>query len=66
MWGYIKFESLRDFRHWKPHYPKSVQRVDPVTGVEATILNVKKPKTMKNIPVPKMVQDFYKGFLGWV
>ncbi|XP_022040087.1 uncharacterized protein LOC110942621 [Helianthus annuus] len=65
MWGYIKFESLKNFRHWKPHYPKRVQRVDPVTGVEETILNVKKPKTMKNIPVPKMEQDFYKGFLGW-
>ncbi|XP_021975049.1 FK506-binding protein 5-like [Helianthus annuus] len=50
----------------KPHYPKRVQRVDPVTGVEETILNVKKPKAMKNIPVPKMEQDFYKGFLGWV
>ncbi|XP_022019270.1 RNA polymerase-associated protein LEO1-like [Helianthus annuus] len=49
----------------KPHYPKRVTRVDPVTGVEETILNVKKPKTMKNIPVPKMEQDFYKGFLGW-
>ena len=66
MWGYIKFESLKNFRHWKPHYPKRVQRVDPVTRVEETILNVKKPKTMKNIPVPKMDQDFYKGFLGWV
>ncbi|XP_021974572.1 FK506-binding protein 5-like [Helianthus annuus] len=49
----------------KPHYSKRVQRVDPVKGVEETILNVKKPKTMKNVPVPKMEQDFYKGFLGW-
>ncbi|XP_021991352.1 uncharacterized protein LOC110888122 [Helianthus annuus] len=66
MWGYIKFESLKNFRHWKPHYPKRVQRVDPVTGIEETILNVKKPKAMKNIPVPKMEQEFYKGFMGWV
>ncbi|XP_035845237.1 glutamic acid-rich protein-like [Helianthus annuus] len=63
--GYIKFESLKGFRHWKPHYPKRVRRVDPETGVEEMILNVKKPKTMKTIPVPSMEQDFYKGFLGW-
>ncbi|KAJ0466323.1 hypothetical protein HanIR_Chr14g0670781 [Helianthus annuus] len=66
MWGYIKYESLREFRHWRPRYPKRVQRVDPETGVTETILNVKKPRTMKTIPIPKMEQDFYKGFLGWV
>ncbi|MFS7988330.1 hypothetical protein Hanom_Chr11g01033491 [Helianthus anomalus] len=66
MWGYIKYESLKEFRHWKPHYPKRVRRVNPETGVEETILNVKKLKTMKTIPMPPMGQDFYKGFLGWV
>ncbi|KAJ0508799.1 hypothetical protein HanIR_Chr11g0521371 [Helianthus annuus] len=66
MWRYIKYESLKEFRHWKPHYPKRVQRVDLETGVVETILNVKKPKTMKTIPVSPMEQDFYKGFLGWV
>ncbi|XP_021985429.1 uncharacterized protein LOC110881480 [Helianthus annuus] len=66
MWGLIKFDALKDFKHWKPHYQKRVQRVDPVTGIEETILNVKKPKTMKNIPVPKMEQEFYKGFMGWM
>ncbi|MFS7917034.1 hypothetical protein Hanom_Chr03g00184381 [Helianthus anomalus] len=49
-----------------PHYPKRVKRVDPVTGAVETLLNVKKPRTMRNIRVPKMEQDFYKGFLGWV
>ncbi|KAJ0588571.1 hypothetical protein HanIR_Chr04g0176151 [Helianthus annuus] len=57
MWGLIKFEALRDFKHWKPHYPKRVTRRDPVTGVEETILNVKKPKMMKTIPVPSMEQE---------
>ncbi|MFS7962589.1 hypothetical protein Hanom_Chr08g00728441 [Helianthus anomalus] len=66
MWGLIKFEALKDFKHWKPHYPKRVQRVNPVTGGVETILNVKRPKTMKNIPVPKMEQEFYKGFMGRV
>ncbi|XP_022007487.1 uncharacterized protein LOC110906698 [Helianthus annuus] len=66
MWGLIKFEALKDFKHWKPHYPKRVQRVDLVTRIEENILNVKKPKTMKNIPVPKMEHEFYKGFMGWV
>ncbi|XP_022014500.1 uncharacterized protein LOC110913997 [Helianthus annuus] len=66
MWGLIKFEALKDFIHWKPHYPKRVTRVDPVTGVEETILNVKKPRTMKTIPVPSMEQEFHKGFMGWV
>ncbi|MFS7912783.1 hypothetical protein Hanom_Chr02g00133941 [Helianthus anomalus] len=42
------------------------QRVDPVTGIEETILHVKKPKVIKNIPVPKMEQDFHTGFLYWV
>ncbi|MFS7953079.1 hypothetical protein Hanom_Chr07g00614381 [Helianthus anomalus] len=66
MWGLIKFEALKGFKHWKPHYPKKVKRVDPVTGVEETILHVKKPRVMKNIPVPKMEQEFYKGFTEWV
>ncbi|MFS7929070.1 hypothetical protein Hanom_Chr04g00328251 [Helianthus anomalus] len=26
MWGFMKFEALRDFQHWKPHYPKKVRR----------------------------------------
>ena len=43
-----------------------MRRVIPETGVEETIVNVKKPKTMKTIPVPPMEQDFYKGYLGWV
>ncbi|XP_035838016.1 cyclic nucleotide-gated cation channel beta-1-like [Helianthus annuus] len=34
MWGLIKFEALRDFKHWKPHHPKRVTRRDQVTGVE--------------------------------
>ncbi|XP_021979619.1 stress response protein nst1-like [Helianthus annuus] len=29
MWGYIKYESLKEFRKWKPHRPKRVQRVNP-------------------------------------
>ncbi|XP_022019799.1 aspartic and glutamic acid-rich protein-like [Helianthus annuus] len=66
MWGLIKYESLKNFKHWKPHYPKKVQRVDPETGVEETILHVKKPRVIKNIPVPKMEQEFYKGFVCWV
>ncbi|XP_022024610.1 uncharacterized protein LOC110924946 [Helianthus annuus] len=66
MWGLIKFEALKNFKHWKPHYPKRVRRVNPETGNEEMILNVKKPKVMKNIPVPKMEQEFYKGFMGWV
>ncbi|MFS7936597.1 hypothetical protein Hanom_Chr05g00417451 [Helianthus anomalus] len=24
MWGLIKFEALKNFKHWKPHYPKRV------------------------------------------
>ncbi|XP_021984658.1 uncharacterized protein LOC110880444 [Helianthus annuus] len=48
IWGLIKFEALRDFKHWKPHYPKRVTRRDPVTGVEETILNVKKAENDEN------------------
>ncbi|MFS7986521.1 hypothetical protein Hanom_Chr11g01011301 [Helianthus anomalus] len=66
MWGLIKFESLKNLKHWKPHYPKKVRRVNPETSDVEIILNVKKPKTMMNIPVPKMEQEFYKGFMGWV
>ncbi|MFS7968222.1 hypothetical protein Hanom_Chr09g00794931 [Helianthus anomalus] len=66
MWGLIKYESLKNFHHWKPHYPKKVRRVNPETGNEETILHVKKPRVMKNIPVPKMEQEFYKGFVCWV
>ncbi|KAM0049181.1 hypothetical protein Hdeb2414_s0008g00282891 [Helianthus debilis subsp. tardiflorus] len=66
MWRYIKYESLREFHKWKPHYPKRVQRFNPETGVEETILNVKPPRMMKTIPMPQMEQEFYKGFMGWV
>ncbi|MFS7919248.1 hypothetical protein Hanom_Chr03g00210531 [Helianthus anomalus] len=66
IWGLMKFEAFRGFKHWKPHYPKKEKRVDPVTGIEETILHVKKPRVIKNIPVPKMEQDFDKGFVYWV
>ncbi|MFS7962316.1 hypothetical protein Hanom_Chr08g00725211 [Helianthus anomalus] len=65
-WGLMKFEAFKDFKHWKPHYPKKVKRIDPVTGLEETILQIKKPRVIKNIPLPKMEQDFHKGFLCWV
>ncbi|XP_022040664.1 FK506-binding protein 5-like [Helianthus annuus] len=52
MWGLIKFEALKNFKHWKPHYPKKVRRVNPESGNVEIILNMKKPKAMKNIPVP--------------
>ncbi|MFS7936605.1 hypothetical protein Hanom_Chr05g00417551 [Helianthus anomalus] len=63
MWGLIKYESLKNFKHWKPHYPKKVRRVNHETGNEETILHVKKPRVMKNILVPKMEHKFYKGFV---
>ncbi|XP_035843966.1 pre-rRNA 2'-O-ribose RNA methyltransferase-like [Helianthus annuus] len=66
IWGLMKFEACRGFKHWKPHYLKKVRRVNPETGNEETILHVKKPRVIKNIPVPKMEQDFHKGFLYWV
>ncbi|MFS7897022.1 hypothetical protein Hanom_Chr13g01213031 [Helianthus anomalus] len=37
-WGSMKYEAFKDFKHWKPHYPKKVKRIDPVTGIEETIL----------------------------
>ncbi|XP_022014011.1 myb-like protein X [Helianthus annuus] len=65
-WGLMKFEAFKDFKDWKPHYPKKVKQVDPVTGIEETILKIKKPRVIKNIPLPKMEQGFYEGFLCWV
>ncbi|MFS7903963.1 hypothetical protein Hanom_Chr01g00030321 [Helianthus anomalus] len=53
-WGLMKFEAFKDFTHWKPHQPKKVKKVDPVTGIEETILQIKKPRVMKNFPLPKM------------
>ncbi|MFS8034360.1 hypothetical protein Hanom_Chr17g01580241 [Helianthus anomalus] len=65
-WGLMKFEAFRDFKHWKPHYPKKVKRMDPIIGIEETILKIKKPRVLKNIPLPKMEQNFHEGFLCWV
>ncbi|MFS7930546.1 hypothetical protein Hanom_Chr04g00345581 [Helianthus anomalus] len=65
-WGLMKFEEFRDFKHWKPHYPKKVKRVDPVTSFVETILQIKKPRVLKNIPLPKMEQNFCEGFICWV
>ncbi|MFS7912021.1 hypothetical protein Hanom_Chr02g00124951 [Helianthus anomalus] len=62
----MKFEAFKDFKHWKPHYPKKVKRIDPVSCIEETILHIKKPRVLKNIPLPKMEQDFHKEFLCWV
>ncbi|XP_022030490.1 uncharacterized protein DDB_G0283697-like [Helianthus annuus] len=49
IWGLMKYEAFKDFKHWKPHYPKKVKRVDLVTGSEETILQIKKPRVIKNI-----------------
>ncbi|MFS8024373.1 hypothetical protein Hanom_Chr16g01462471 [Helianthus anomalus] len=65
-WGLMKFEAFRDFKHWKPHYPKKVKTMDLVTGIEETILKIKKPRVLKNIPLPKMEQNFHEGFVCWV
>ncbi|MFS7966689.1 hypothetical protein Hanom_Chr09g00776731 [Helianthus anomalus] len=65
-WGLMKFEAFRDFKHWKPHYPKKVKRVDPVRGFEETIMQIKKPRVLKNIPLSKMEQNFREGFICWV
>ncbi|MFS8021999.1 hypothetical protein Hanom_Chr16g01434231 [Helianthus anomalus] len=64
-WGLMKFEAFKEFKHWKRNYPKKVKKIDPVTGIEETILQIKKPRVIKNIPLPKMEQDFHKGFLCW-
>ncbi|MFS7905107.1 hypothetical protein Hanom_Chr01g00043851 [Helianthus anomalus] len=66
IWGLMKFEAFRGFKHWKPHYLKKVRRVNPETGNVETILKIKKPKVLKNIPVLKMEQDLYTGFIYWV
>ncbi|XP_022014813.1 uncharacterized protein LOC110914321 [Helianthus annuus] len=65
-WGLMKFEAFKEFKHWKPHLPKKVKRIDPVTGIEETILQIKKPRVLKNIPLPKMEQNFHEGFVCWV
>ncbi|MFS8026443.1 hypothetical protein Hanom_Chr16g01486771 [Helianthus anomalus] len=65
-WGLMKFEAFNDFKHWTPHFLKKVKRIDPITGIEETILQIKKPKVIKNIPLPKMEQNFHEGFLCWV
>ncbi|MFS7946314.1 hypothetical protein Hanom_Chr06g00534561 [Helianthus anomalus] len=46
IWGLMKFEAFRGFKHWKPHYPKKVRRVNPETGYIETILKIKKPKLL--------------------
>ncbi|XP_022031674.1 glutamic acid-rich protein-like [Helianthus annuus] len=63
MWGYIKYETLKGLRKWKPHRPRRVQRVYPVTGVTETILNVKPPRTMTTIPCLKWSRIFIKVLL---
>ncbi|MFS7918543.1 hypothetical protein Hanom_Chr03g00202411 [Helianthus anomalus] len=60
----MKYEAFKDFKHCKPHYPKKVRKINPVTGLEEMILQIKKPRVIKNIPLRKMEQDFHKGFLS--
>ncbi|MFS7999544.1 hypothetical protein Hanom_Chr12g01167551 [Helianthus anomalus] len=59
----MKLEAFKEFIHWKPHYPKKVKKIDPVSDIKETILQIKKPIVIKNILLPKMEQDFHKGFL---
>ncbi|MFS8001883.1 hypothetical protein Hanom_Chr13g01195551 [Helianthus anomalus] len=65
-WGLMKYEAFKYFKHRKLHYPKKVRKINPVIGSEETILKIKKSRVIKNIPLPKIEQDFHKGFLCWV
>ncbi|MFS7967578.1 hypothetical protein Hanom_Chr09g00787371 [Helianthus anomalus] len=66
-WGYLEdLESEANFPVWKPHYPKRIVKVDPVTGEKDITLHIKRPRCRKNVPLKEMEQDFYKDFKEWV
>ncbi|KAJ0570216.1 hypothetical protein HanHA300_Chr05g0175531 [Helianthus annuus] len=64
-WNYIKLQAKNKFPDWKPHFPKQVIKIDPVTGEKDITLKIKPPRCLKNMPLRAMEQDFHEDFQGW-
>ncbi|MFS7995188.1 hypothetical protein Hanom_Chr12g01115131 [Helianthus anomalus] len=62
-WGLMKFETFKDFKHWKPHQPKKVRRVNPVTSNEETILQINKTQGDKEYSFAKNGARFSQRIL---
>ncbi|MFS7929465.1 hypothetical protein Hanom_Chr04g00332861 [Helianthus anomalus] len=43
LWGVIKYQAMIRFPDWKPHYPKKIVKIDPVTGEKDVTLHIKRP-----------------------
>ncbi|MFS7978195.1 hypothetical protein Hanom_Chr10g00912711 [Helianthus anomalus] len=66
LWNYIKLQAKDNFPDWKPHKPKQIVKVDPVTGEKDIPLKIKPPRCLKNIPLRAMEQDFHEDLKGWL
>ncbi|MFS7888746.1 hypothetical protein Hanom_Chr00s000002g01598711 [Helianthus anomalus] len=66
LWNYIKQQAKLNFPDWKPHQPKQIVKIDPITREKDTTLHVKRPRCLKNMPLGEMEQDFFKDFKGWI
>ncbi|MFS7953717.1 hypothetical protein Hanom_Chr07g00621891 [Helianthus anomalus] len=65
LWQIIRYEARHNFPNWKPHYPKKVTKIDPITKEKDVTLHIKRPRAMRNMPLMKLEQDFYEEFKGW-
>ncbi|MFS7904793.1 hypothetical protein Hanom_Chr01g00040211 [Helianthus anomalus] len=43
LWGVIKYQVMNGFPDWKPHYPKKIMKIDPVTREKYITLHIKWP-----------------------
>ncbi|MFS7912637.1 hypothetical protein Hanom_Chr02g00132261 [Helianthus anomalus] len=46
LWRYIKHQATLNFPDWKPHRPKRIEKIDPVTGEKGWVLN---PRTIEAV-----------------
>ncbi|MFS7948723.1 hypothetical protein Hanom_Chr06g00563261 [Helianthus anomalus] len=43
LWDYIKLQAKANFPDWKPHQPKPIVKVDPVTREKDITLKIRRP-----------------------
>ncbi|MFS7911671.1 hypothetical protein Hanom_Chr02g00120831 [Helianthus anomalus] len=66
LWNYIKLHAKEKFLDWKPHQPKQIVKIDPVTEENDITLKIRQPRCLKNMPLRAMERDIHEDFKGWL
>ncbi|MFS7967745.1 hypothetical protein Hanom_Chr09g00789401 [Helianthus anomalus] len=65
LWNYIKWQAKNNYPDWKPQYPKQIVTILE-NGRKDVTLDVKPPRSLKNMPLRAIDQDFHYHFQGWL